>query len=56
MVDGFLGGALRPSRPLEHYYAEDRAAVRAALTAVLDRGVDRLFVGHGGPVAAVPAR
>lgn len=53
---GFAGGVLRPSFPLEHYYAEDRAAVRAALTAVLDLGVDRLFVGHGGPVAAADVR
>lgn len=53
---GYVAGAIRPSLPLEHYYAQDRAAVRAALEHVLALGVDRLFVGHGGPVAARDVR
>lgn len=53
---GHLAGAVRPALPLEHYYAQDRGAVRAALEHVLDLGVDRLFLGHGGPVRADDVR
>ncbi len=49
---GRLGGRLRPTVPMTHYYEEDPAAVTAVVDSVLGGGARRLLVGHGGPLAA----
>jgi glyoxylase-like metal-dependent hydrolase (beta-lactamase superfamily II) len=50
MAGGAFGGAVFPSDPGEHYYHADRARNRANIQALLDRGVERFYLGHGGPV------
>jgi hypothetical protein len=48
-LGGMMGGALFPDRPGEHYFQPDPGQNPRAL---LDLGVSRLHLGHGGPVAA----
>lgn len=50
---GRLGGRLRATVPMTHYYEEEPAAVTTVVDRVLDGGARRLLVGHGGPLAAV---
>jgi glyoxylase-like metal-dependent hydrolase (beta-lactamase superfamily II) len=51
-LGGMMGGALFPDRPGEHYFQPDPGQNRRNLRALLDLGVSRLYLGHGGPVAA----
>ncbi len=51
MLGGWLGGALFPHRPGEHYYQADPAANRRNIGALLAMGVDTFYLGHGGPVS-----
>jgi glyoxylase-like metal-dependent hydrolase (beta-lactamase superfamily II) len=44
------------TRPSEHYYQADPVADHRAVTALLDRGVTRFYLGHGGPAAADDVR
>ena len=48
---GRLGGRLRPTVPMTHYYEEEPAAVTAVVDRVLAGAARRLLVGHGGPLA-----
>lgn len=55
--DAFVGDMLKGRElathtPTEHLYQADPDAVQRALGGVLARGVTRLYVGHGGPLAA----
>jgi glyoxylase-like metal-dependent hydrolase (beta-lactamase superfamily II) len=52
MLGGWLGGALFPSRPGEHYYQADPARNRRNISSLLAMGVDMFYLGHGGPVSA----
>lgn len=49
---GRLGGKIKPTRPQSHYYHDDQEAAEAAVCDVIKRGAKRLYLGHGGPVAA----
>jgi hydroxyacylglutathione hydrolase len=56
LMGGMLGGALFPGRPGYHYFIEDRAEVHRSIERVLDRPVQRYWVGHGGPLKANDVR
>lgn len=51
LMGGYVGGALWPSRPNFHYFADDLSQAMESLDRVLGAACGRLFVGHGGPVA-----
>ncbi|MEM0962944.1 MAG: MBL fold metallo-hydrolase [Bacteroidota bacterium] len=49
---GYFGGMLASSRPMTHYFQEDRLQAEGHVAALLRWGARRLYVGHGGPLAA----
>lgn len=51
IMGGWAGGAILPSRPNFHYFADDLSVAMASLDRILDATTGRLFVGHGGPIA-----
>ena len=50
------GGILRRQSPKRHFFTEDAAGVRRALTTELDHHPRRLLPGHGGPLDADETR
>lgn len=56
VMGGYLGGAVRPHQPNDHYFAEDFAATRQSLGQLLAHNPQTLYVGHGGPLAAAHVR
>lgn len=52
MRGGDLGGALFPSQPRYHYYADDLEQMRASIQKIMALKPKRLYVGHGGPLDA----
>lgn len=56
IAGGYLGGMLGPRFPTEHYIQRDLGRVAAIIDWLLDSGVQRLHVGHGGPLAAAKIR
>ncbi|MFM9024312.1 MAG: MBL fold metallo-hydrolase [Planctomycetaceae bacterium] len=50
IMGGYAGGAIRPSQPTFHYFADDLRAAMASLDRILAVTSGRLFVGHGGPL------
>ena len=52
MMGGNMGGALFPSKPNYHYYADDIAQVRKSIKKLIDLRVKKFYVGHGGPLNA----
>lgn len=50
IMGGYAGGALRPTRPNFHYFADDLPTAMASLDRILAATSGRLFVGHGGPL------
>ena len=50
IAGGSLGGLLSPHSPGEHLYQADPAQNRKNIQALLDRGVQKFYLGHGGPV------
>ncbi|MDB4938944.1 MAG: beta-lactamase domain protein [Labilithrix sp.] len=51
MLGGSFGGQIAPSSPREHYYQADRAQNRRNIDALLAMGIEKFYLGHGGPVA-----
>lgn len=51
MMGGSFGGALSPASPGEHYYQADPAKNRRNIQALLAMGVEKFYLGHGGPVS-----
>ena len=51
MLGGSFGGQLAPSSPGEHYYQADRAQNRRNIQTLLGMGIEKFYLGHGGPVA-----
>jgi glyoxylase-like metal-dependent hydrolase (beta-lactamase superfamily II) len=51
LMGGYAGGALSPSRPNFHYFADNLSLAMESLDRVLRVSSGRLFVGHGGPLA-----
>jgi len=56
MAGGYLGGAISPDSPGGHYYHDDACAIRGTIERLLARGVQRFYLGHGGPVEAARVR
>jgi len=52
LMGGYLGGLLFPRLAGYHYFAEDLALVNASIHKLLEHGVHRIHVGHGGPLSA----
>ena len=50
IAGGDLGGLFFPHSPREHLYQADPARDHANVRTLLDRGVQRFYLGHGGPV------
>jgi glyoxylase-like metal-dependent hydrolase (beta-lactamase superfamily II) len=50
LLGGSLGGALSPANPSEHYFHADPGANADNLKRLLARGVEKFYLGHGGPV------
>ena len=50
IMGGYAGGAIRPSQPNFHYFADDLPGAMASLDRILAATSARLFVGHGGPL------
>ena len=51
MLGGAFGGAFFPSSPGEHYYQADPAQNRRNIHTLLAMGVEKFYLGHGGPVS-----
>lgn len=51
IMGGYAGGAIRPTKPNFHYFADDLAAAMASVDRVLAVTSGRMFVGHGGPLS-----
>ena len=56
LMGGRLGGALYASRPQLHYFVGNFAQLHASMETILAAQPQRLFVGHGGPLAADDVR
>jgi hydroxyacylglutathione hydrolase len=52
LMGGYLGGLFRADEPDYHYYAEDLSEIRRSIVKLLQRGVTKFYVGHGGPLDA----
>lgn len=50
LMGGYAGGAIRPTTPNFHSFAEDLRAALTSIDRVLEAASSRLFVGHGGPL------
>lgn len=50
IAGGSLGGLFFPHRPGEHLYQADPVQNRRNIRALLDLGVEKFYLGHGGPV------
>jgi glyoxylase-like metal-dependent hydrolase (beta-lactamase superfamily II) len=50
MMGGWLGGALRGSRPNYHYFIDDINDLHASMKKLLDMKPSMFYVGHGGPL------
>jgi glyoxylase-like metal-dependent hydrolase (beta-lactamase superfamily II) len=55
LLGGYLGGAIAPGQPGTHYFHDDRLQAETQICFVIRQGARRLFVGHGGPIAAEAA-
>jgi len=51
ILGGAFGGALWPSDPGEHYYQADREQNRRNVKTLLGMGIEKFYLGHGGPVS-----
>jgi hydroxyacylglutathione hydrolase len=51
MMMGGLAGLAFADHPAEHLYEEDRAANRRNIEALVERGITKFYLGHGGPVS-----
>jgi glyoxylase-like metal-dependent hydrolase (beta-lactamase superfamily II) len=51
ILGGAFGGSIWPSEPGEHYYQADRAQNRRNVQTLLGMGIQKFYLGHGGPVS-----
>jgi glyoxylase-like metal-dependent hydrolase (beta-lactamase superfamily II) len=56
LMGGYLGGAIRPSAPRSHYFADDPPGNAESLRRLIAQGATRLHVGHGGPLRLADLR
>jgi glyoxylase-like metal-dependent hydrolase (beta-lactamase superfamily II) len=52
----FLGGIMRKSHAMRPPFEDDPKAVSAALLGMVDAGIRRFYMGHGGPLPAGEVR
>jgi len=52
IMGGYLAGLVRRSVPNVAYFQEDDREMMRSLRIVLSSGARKLYVGHGGPLAA----
>jgi glyoxylase-like metal-dependent hydrolase (beta-lactamase superfamily II) len=50
IMGGYAGGAIWPTKPNFHYFADDLPLAMTSLDRILARVAGRLYVGHGGPL------
>ena len=50
MMGGYVGGNLFATWPNYHYFADELAAVQTSIKTLLGSGVEKFYVGHGGPL------
>jgi glyoxylase-like metal-dependent hydrolase (beta-lactamase superfamily II) len=50
MIGGWFGGVLYAHSAGEHYYQWDKKRNHANVAALLARGIQRFYIGHGGPL------
>ncbi len=50
IAGGWLGGIFFPHSPGEHLYQADPVQNRKNIQTLIDRGVAKFYLGHGGPV------
>ena len=50
IMGGYLGGKFLPRLPDYHYFADDLTLVQQSVKKLVDLGVERFYVGHGGPL------
>jgi hydroxyacylglutathione hydrolase len=50
MIGGWFGGVVYANSAGEHYYQADPRANHANVGALLGRGIERFYIGHGGPL------
>jgi hydroxyacylglutathione hydrolase len=53
---GFMGGAIAPKVPKQHYFADDRARVADSIRELLHHDISIFHVGHGGPIPGTALR
>lgn len=51
IAGGSLGGAFSPHTPEEHLYQADPPQNRKDIRALIDMGITKFYLGHGGPVS-----
>jgi glyoxylase-like metal-dependent hydrolase (beta-lactamase superfamily II) len=51
ILGGYFGGAIAPTSPGLHYFHADREANDANVAKLLELGVEKFYLGHGGPVS-----
>ena len=56
IIGGYFGGRLFRRHPLHHYFAEDMPLLRSSIRKLIDQGIEKVFVGHGGPLDAEAIR
>ena len=54
--DLMRGGILRARSPERHFFHDDCRAAEAHIDQLIAMGIERFFVGHGGPIDAKAAR
>jgi len=52
LMGGYLGGLVRRRVPNVAYFQDDDDAARQSLRMILGSGARKIYVGHGGPLAA----
>ncbi|MBL8119498.1 MAG: MBL fold metallo-hydrolase [Anaerolineae bacterium] len=50
LMGGHLGGSIQPTAPRYHYFYDSLPQLHTSLQHLLDEGVSRFYVGHGGPL------
>ncbi|MEZ4670984.1 MAG: MBL fold metallo-hydrolase [Anaerolineae bacterium] len=51
LMGGHMGGAFLPHLPRCHYFYDSLLAIHQSVATLLERGVEKFYVGHGGPLA-----
>lgn len=50
-MGGHIGGLFMSAEPRYHYFVKDRGSLHMSIQKLLDTGVQKFYLGHGGPVS-----